>query len=103
MEDRNKTHGADEIAQILSSGDAMIRPINPDAQLIRRQAVARAKDPNFNAVKCPHPVHALQQMVDVPSLNSSVRDEVPVNVWVCRICKETLWLVDGSGMAAADR
>lgn len=103
MDNRNKTHTPEEIASMLSK-ETIIRPINPDAQLMRQMAVSRAKsNPEFNRVGCTHPVHALHQMVDAPGINASVKDEVPVNVFVCRICNETLWLVDGSGTAAADR
>ena len=87
------------IQQMILDGEPVLKQItHPEAQLLRKsevEAVKAGKPDN----QCPHPIGAITQFMDDPG---SGRPEVPVNLYQCEVCNETLWLVSAHGRAAAD-
>lgn len=79
--------------------NAIISPVhNPEAKILRDQAVAAAKDGRLPPTPCPHPLSAIIQWVD----EEKGREGRPTNLFECRQCGRNLFLVDAHGKTAVD-
>lgn len=73
---------------------------SPDAGIIRAREAARAKSGAVAVTGCPHPVSAIDWVIDD---NGQVgRNGRPLNLFVCGICGGLLRLVDFNGVEAKD-
>lgn len=79
----------------------IIRHIDsPDANIIRLRESARAKTGSVIDKGCPHPVSAIEWVVDDHgAVNRNAR---PLNLFVCGVCSGLLRLVDFNGVEASD-
>lgn len=73
---------------------------SPDANIIRAREAARAKTGSVIATGCPHPVSAVEWVVDDHGATS--RNARPLNLFVCGVCNGLLRLVDYNGAEASD-
>lgn len=74
--------------------------VSPDPEIIRRRESARAKSGEVNTKGCPHPVSAIEWIVDDDG--TSGRYARPTNLFVCGVCNNFLRLVDFNGAEAKD-
>ena len=73
---------------------------SPDPEIIRLREAARAKGGVVNTNGCPHPVSAIDWIVDDDG--TSGRYARPTNLFVCGVCHNFLRLVDFNGNEAKD-
>ena len=79
----------------------IIKHINsPDGSIIRAREAARAKAGEVPNVGCPHPVSAIEWVVDDDGRVD--RNGKPLNLFVCGVCNGLLRLVDFNGREAQD-
>jgi hypothetical protein len=73
---------------------------SPDAEIIRARESARAKAGAVPVTGCPHPVSAIDWVIeDNGQVNRNGR---PLNLFVCGVCGGLLRLVDFNGVEAKD-
>lgn len=73
---------------------------SPDPEIIRLREAARAKAGEVVTKGCPHPMSAIDWVVDDDS--STGRNARPTNLFVCSVCNNFLRLVDFNGVEARD-
>lgn len=73
---------------------------NPDPEIIRLREAARASAGQVKNNGCPHPVSAIDWVVDDDSATG--RNGRPTNLFVCGVCSGLLRLVDFNGIEAKD-
>jgi len=73
---------------------------NPDPEIVRLREAARGKAGQVRQSGCPHPMSAIDWVVDDDS--SIGRNSRPTNLFVCSACHGLLRLVDFNGVEAAD-
>lgn len=79
----------------------LVRHIDsPDPQIIRLREAARARSGEVVTHGCPHPVSAIDWVVDDDK--SVGRNGRPTNLFVCGVCHNFLRLVDFNGVEAKD-
>ena len=72
----------------------------PNPEIFRLREAARGKAGEVKNVGCPHPVSAIEWIVD--DERSTGRDGRPTNLFVCGVCNGFLRLVDFNGNEAPD-
>lgn len=73
---------------------------NPEPAIIRAREAGRAASGELLRTECPHPVSAIDMVVDDDSgVNRNAR---PTNLFICSICNHKLRLVDFYGTEARD-
>lgn len=75
---------------------------SPEPYVLRIKAVSAAKagDMPYGQAMCPHPVSSMDWLYD--HVNEADREGRPTNLFECRLCHATLFLVDGNGKSASD-
>lgn len=80
--------------------DALKHIHNPDPEIVRLRESARAKAGQVRQSGCPHPMSAIDWVVDDDSAIG--RYGRPTNLFVCGACHGLLRLVDFNGVEATD-
>lgn len=79
----------------------ILKHINsPDPEIIRLREAARARAGEVMDTGCPHPMSAIDWVVDDDS--NTGRNARPTNLFVCSVCHAFLRLVDFNGNEAKD-
>lgn len=73
---------------------------SPDPEIIRLREAGRARAGEVRQTNCPHPMSAVDWVVDDDSAIG--RHSRPTNLFVCSACGGMLRLVDFNGKEAMD-
>ena len=73
---------------------------SPTPEIIRFREAARARAGEVSTKGCPHPVSAIDWVVDDDGTTG--RNGRPTNLFVCTVCNNFLRLVDFNGIEAKD-
>lgn len=96
-----RTKETNEFLQSLKPGDEVLKPVyNPEAWIMRDKLKAAALRGELVKTDCRHPDAYLQQYLDTDP--STMRRELPTNLYECGICHMILWMVDPWGVPKSD-